>query len=362
MDYDAFTRMGMNFSLTGEVDRPSHLVRMGIYDYRLWPYPDADYEDNNLILTIKSFPDAITSGQTPDLPENLVDLIPNFMGWKCWGGLLNQYEKGLAEKKILDDAIALQIAGTEKQRITIAKPLTGNTLQTVIYGAYDITGELANSDPQYTMNEMISLVNEGIRYIYQQVYQLPRETVTTTVPTSGDIFTIDLSSETRVLAVMDAFLQKTDGTGDFYKLEVLDYDTFSRMNEAFQLDTVGFENRERYKSDPKYFVRMDMFTYRLFPQPTEDYMGNQIKLMCRTFPANLTDGSQIPALPGNLIDLLPHYCAYRMYEGKLAKKDLAGLELAIVDNNLARFKTASMNTRGNRISMRWGTTQSAENR
>lgn len=360
MDYDAFTRLGMNFSLTGETDTPSHFVRMGMFDYRIWPYPNTDYDDKDLILTVKVFPDAIASGDTPDLPENLVDLIPNFMAWKCWGGLLNQYDKGLAEKKILDDAIALQIAGTEKQRITIAKPLTGNTLQAVIYGALDITGELSNPDPQYTMHEMMSLVNEGVRYIYQQMYQLPRETITTTVPTSGDIFTINLSSETRVLAVMDAFLQKTDGTGEFDKLEVLDYDTYSRLNEKFQLDTAGFLNSGTYKADPKYFVRMDMFNYRLFPQPTDNYMGNQIKLMCRTFPAELRFATETPELPGNLIDMLPHYTAYRMYEGKLAKKDLAGLELAIVDNNLARFKTASMNTRGNRISMRWGSTQAGE--
>lgn len=354
MDYDSFSRYGYILG-AAEEGQPTHFVRMGIFDFRLYPPPADNWQGEDLNLIVKKFPADIGLTDTPSLPDNMIDIMPDFVAWKCFDSKLQQADRALLAKKIVDEAIALHIGNIEKQRITNLKAVSGNTLDAILYSARDITGELSLPDSQYSMEEMYSLVNEGIRYIYQGIGSIPREEIETSVPDSGDTSLIDISDETRVMNVMAAYLQKDDGTDDTYQLGLIDYDTLTRIHPEYIENT-----SDEDKSDPVFLVRMEMFKYKLFPTPKDTYMGNDLKLMCKTFPEDISDLTDVPELPNNLIDLLPHYVAHRMYEGKLKNKDLALVEKAKVDAALVQFKNESIKTMGNRSQMRWDNTQDGE--
>lgn len=354
LDYDSFSRYGYILG-SGDPSTPSHFVRMGVYDFRLYPYPDVNFEGQNLNLVVKKFPDDIGLTDTPSLPENMIDIMPDFVAWKCFDSKLQQSDRALLAKKIVDEAIALHIGNIEKQRLTNLKAISGNTVDAIIYAARDISGELSLSDTQFSLEEMYSIMNEGIRHIYQQIGSIPIEEITASVPDSGDTSIIDISDETRVMNVMDAYLQKDDGTEDKYRLEMIDYATLGRAHPEYMENT-----DDNDKSDPIYLVRMNMSEYKLFPTPKDTYMGNDVKLMCKTFPADVTDLTSVPPLPSNLLDLLPHYMAYRMFEGKLKNKEMALLEKTKVDSALVQFKNESIKTMGNRSQMRWDNTQDGE--
>lgn len=168
------------------------------------------------------------------------------------------------------------------------------------------------TDPNNTHvdNSMLTgWANEAVRYILTKTKDIPKKEGSLTSAT-GDI---SISSST--LTIDEAYILRTN-TGKYDKLEVIDLSFLQNIDPGWLSTTAG---------EPKYLVRKDTFTLYLYPQPSTT--GETIKTYGMEFPADMALDVDTPSkLPINLVDIIPHFMAYRAF-AQLNMHDKAGFEL-----------------------------------
>jgi len=216
------------------------------------------------------------------------------------------------------------------------------TLGELTTEARTIFNETDANNSHVSNSELYVWANEAYRYILTKTKDLPKQETDLTAATG------DISVSTSTLTVDEAYLLHPT-TGDYYNLEVVDLSYLKNISGSW-LSTDADE--------PKYLVRKDTFSFYLYPQPSTDFVGQNIRTYGLQFPADMTTSSDTPSkLPINLQDALPHYMAYRAFS-KLEQQARAITELELF-RSMVRGQI-DISTVGSNSGQTWRVTETLE--
>lgn len=179
-----------------------------------------------------------------------------------------------------------------------------------------IINEPDSTNSHFTNAQIKLWINEAYRFIMTKLDSIPIKERDYSAAE-----TITLNSRTLTINTVRMDIQPQD---EFVNLTVIDIDTLSRIDPDWENTPTG---------TPRWFVRMDTFTARLYPAPDASNTGATVRTHGLEFPADLSGDTDTPSLPLNLHDAFPHYAAYRALQ-QLNENEKAGSELSLVNGLL----------------------------
>jgi hypothetical protein len=170
-------------------------------------------------------------------------------------------------------------------------------LSNIITECRSAISELDANNSHFTDAELTVWINEAIRFIITRLEELPVAFDEITSAT-GDI---DLSTKT--LLVNEAYILNPDNS-KYEPLKIIDFSGLKYISPTWLSDGTDV---------PAYLARKGTFHVYLYPQPKTTYIGQNIKLAGVDFPVDLSSSTDVPDLPQNVQDWIPHYVAYKAF-------------------------------------------------
>ena len=99
------------------------------------------------------------------------------------------------------------------------------------------------------------------------------------------------------------YVTVVDKNGLHRPLKTIDFSNFCRCNNGWEDQSAG---------TPQWFVRMDVLTWMVFPNPDATFLGNVMNIYAKTLPADITT-SQEPPVSIALHSCYPFYCAWKAF-------------------------------------------------
>lgn len=210
-------------------------------------------------------------------------------------------------------------------------------LSQLITEARSITNQTDPNNSQITDAQLTVWANEAYRTVVSRMETLP-ETTYALVSALGDIaLSTDILTLQRV-----HMLQQPDN--QYKALRIIGPDMLENIDRSWLSANTDV---------PRYFVRKNTFTGYLYPQPNPSNIGQDLQLVTISFPPQLVNANDVPSLPQNLIDIMPHYMAYRA-EQQMGNDPKANNELILVNTQLKANREISTKFTGSENLMLWG--------
>lgn len=203
--------------------------------------------------------------------------------------------------------------------------------------ARSIFNQTDPNNSQITESQLDTWANEGYRTVVARMGSIPEITYDLTSALG------DISISTDVLTLQRAYMLKQPDN-KYSPLLIIGPDVLEQSVDKNWLSAEA--------DIPMYLVRKSTFTVRLHPQPNDANLGQSIKLDCISFPTPLSSDEDEPNLPKNLIDIIPHYMAYRALQ-QMGQDQKSTNEIIFVNTQLKANKEISTRFIGSELSMKW---------
>lgn len=186
-------------------------------------------------------------------------------------------------------------------------------------------GQPDSDNSQFTNTQLNAWVNEAYRLTVVDLGVVPISESSYTLQT-----TITLDTDTISVDIAKIYIRPTN---EWRELEIIALDDLLRLDP-------DWENAET--GEPRYFVRMNQGTARLYPPPNaaNASQASSIKTYGLELPTALSSDSDTTATPHNLDDILAHYVAYRCFQ-RLGDMDRAVSELTLFRGQLKAYRNIS---------------------
>lgn len=221
---------------------------------------------------------------------------------------------------------------------------------TMLIEARLILGEPDASQSHFTDAQLTSWANEFYRLACVKLRTVPYDEDTYATPASGSS-DVTIDDTTITIDIAKIYVRPDN---KWRKLKIIDLEELLALDEDWEGATAGV---------PVYFVKMDAFTYKLYPPPNSSIAGqsDSIKVYGVAFRDTLDVDSASPLLPIHIHDLFPFYIAYRGFL-RLGDKDSAANQLIFVREFLKEARHIAVNhskSRGWRVLGAIGATPNA---
>lgn len=186
-------------------------------------------------------------------------------------------------------------------------------------------GQTDSDNSNFTNAQLNTWVNEAYRLVVVDLGIVPISESSYTLQT-----TITLDTDTISVDIAKIYIRPD---GEWRELEIIGLDDLLRIDP-------DWENADT--DEPRYFVRMNQGTARLYPPPNaaNDAQADSVKTYGLELPTALSSDSDTTAIPHNLDDILAHYVAYRGFQ-RLADMDRAVSELTLFRGQLKSYRQIS---------------------
>lgn len=211
-----------------------------------------------------------------------------------------------------------------------------STLADLITEARSLIGQTVAANSQITNTQLTTWSNEAYRTFVARLGAIP-ETEYSLVAALGNI-----SLSANMLTPLRAYIYNASTT-KYEKLLIIGPDQLENIDPGWLSADTG---------SPSYFVRRSTFTAYLYPQPDSNYLAQDIKFYTIAFPTELSADSDTPDLPKNLIDLIPHYMAWRAFQ-QMQQTDKAIDKLIFINTQLKAQAQISTKFSGQQNRMMW---------
>ena len=172
------------------------------------------------------------------------------------------------------------------------------------------------SNTNFTSAEITDYLNEGIRRLATNLeWQLA-------------VFTATSVQDQSTYTLPGHIVSIIDLTLDGQPLSILDRSDLDRLYG----DWVNEE-----ASEPRVAYRADRNRLGLFPKPSADYTGKQIRLQAVKLPDTLVDTGDVPDVHIAFQDLLPFYAAFRCHL-KAGNREAAADMLKLFQNGVTSIQ------------------------
>lgn len=209
-------------------------------------------------------------------------------------------------------------------------------LSELITEARSLINQTDSNNSQITNTQLTTWANEGYRAIVARIGELPETEYELTSATG------DMSTNTDILTMLRAYMYRPS-SGEYEKLTIIGVDKLENIDEGWlSADT----------NIPIYLVRKSTHTVYLYPQPDSDNTSQTIKLFAIAFPTSLSADEDVPDLPKNLQDLIPHYMAWRSLK-QMGQEDKANTEIIFFNLQLKAQRQISTKFSGQQNRFQW---------
>ena len=161
------------------------------------------------------------------------------------------------------------------------------------------------NNTHFTNAEITQWVNLGQQFIAVRLGQMPK-VITTLTAAAGNI-----SYSGSIIAPQSAHIKNADG--DYEKLRLMSEETLEALHPGWLNADTGA---------PSILIRTNYATFRLFPAPDSDYLGNDIRIRATETPTAMVSDTDESELPDPLHPELSNYACYEACQ-MLSRHELA---------------------------------------
>jgi len=170
------------------------------------------------------------------------------------------------------------------------------------------------ADSHFTDSELLTFINDCTIDIISKISAYPKVNYTVAVT---DTLTLDSD----VVVVDKIYLLHG---GKYEQLQTVDFDTFTNSNSSWLNEPSG---------KPSTAIRMDAFTWKLFPTPSAEYLTDTVLIYARSIPAALTSANEELPFVKTIHTAYEHYIASKCWP-KLNDVPKSQAEYAMYSNIL----------------------------